>query len=55
MNCKVLEVVARMKFLHPILYQHGVGKIPNTIKVKFAEGVALEYKERGWVCGLVCF
>ena len=45
LNCKIPEVVARVKFLHPILYQHGPGEIPNNIKVKFAEGVTFEYKE----------
>ena len=34
-----------MKFLHPILYQHGPGEIPNNVKVKFAEGVTFEYEE----------
>ena len=45
LNCKVPEVVARVKFLHPILYQHGPGEIPNNVKVKFAEGVTFEYEE----------
>ena len=45
LNCKILEVVARVKFLHPILYQHGLGEIPNNVKVKFAEGVTFEYEE----------
>ena len=34
-----------MKFLHPILYQHGLGEIPNNVKVKFTEGVTFEYEE----------
>ena len=34
-----------MKFLHPILYQHGPGEIPNNVKVKFVEGVTFEYEE----------
>ena len=44
-NYKVLDVVARVKYLHPILYQHPSGEIPNNVKVKFAEGVTFEYKE----------
>ena len=34
-----------MKYLHPILYQHSLGEIPNNVKVKFAEGVTFEYEE----------
>ena len=45
LNCKVPEVVARIKFLHPILYQHGPGEISNNVKVKFAEGVIFEYEK----------
>jgi hypothetical protein len=45
LNCKVPEVFARVKFLHPILYQHAPGEIPNNVKVKFAEGVTFEYEE----------
>ena len=45
LNCKVPEVLARVRFLHPILYQHGPNEIPNNVKVKFAEGVTFEYEE----------
>ena len=45
LNCKIPEVVAQVKFLHPILYQYGTGEIPNNVKVKFAEGVTFEYEE----------
>ena len=45
MNCKVFEVVARVEFLHPIPYHHGVGKISNIINIKFVEEMALEYKK----------
>ena len=45
LNCKVPEVLARIRFLHPILYQHGPTEIPNNVKVKFAEGVTFEYEE----------
>ena len=44
-NCKVPDVVARVKYLHPILYQHPLGEIPNNVKVKFAEEVTFEYEE----------
>ena len=39
------EVVDRVKYLHPILYQHGEDETPNLVTIHFAEGVALEYKE----------
>ena len=45
LNCKVPEVLARVRYLHPILYQHGPTEIPNNVKVKFAEGVTFEYEE----------
>lgn len=45
LNCKIPEVLARVKFLHPILYQHGLGEIPNNVKVKFAEGITFEHEE----------
>lgn len=46
-NCEVQEVVDRVKYLHPILYQHGEDETPNLITVRFAEGVTLEYEEGG--------
>ena len=39
------EVVDRVKYLHPILYQHGEDETPNLVTIRFAEGVALEYEE----------
>ena len=44
-NCKVPDVVARVKYLHPILYQHLPTEIPNNVKVEFVEGVTFEYEE----------
>lgn len=45
-KCKVPEVLARVKFLHPILYQHGPSELLNNVKAKFGEGVTFEYKAR---------
>ena len=39
------EVVDRVKYLHPILYQHREDETPNLVTICFVEGVALEYKE----------
>ena len=44
-DCSVQEVVDRVKYLHPILYKHREDETPNLITIRFAEGVALEYKE----------
>ena len=43
-DCSVQEVVDRVKYLHPILYQHGEDETPNLVTIRFAEGVALEYE-----------
>jgi hypothetical protein len=39
-------VLARVRYLHPILYQHGPTKISNNVKVKFVQGVTFKYEER---------
>lgn len=44
-DCQVPEVVGRIEFLHPILYQHGDDDMPGLITIKFAEGVAEEYEK----------
>lgn len=49
-DCDVQEVVHRVRYLHPILYQHGEYETPNLVTIRFAEGVALEYEEG---CGRV--
>lgn len=46
-GCEVQEVVDRVKYLHPILYQHEEEENPNLITIRFAEGIALEYEEGG--------
>ena len=60
LNCKVPEVVARIKFLHSILYQHDPGEIPNNVKVKFVGGMTFEYEEGASIvetnaCQLTCY
>jgi hypothetical protein len=42
---KVAEVVKRIQYLHPILYQHPPSEIPPYVKIHFAEGLALEYEK----------
>jgi hypothetical protein len=44
-NCTVEDVVARIKYLHPILYQHGDDEFPIHVKIRFAEGISREYEE----------
>jgi hypothetical protein len=44
-NCTVEDVVARIKYLHPILYQHGDDELPTHVKIRFAEGITREYEE----------
>lgn len=34
-----------MKYLHPIVYQHDKDQMPSFLKIKFAQGIALEYAE----------
>lgn len=44
-GCKDSGVVTRIQYLHPILYQHPLGETPPYLKIRFAEGVALEYEK----------
>lgn len=44
-HCKHPDVVARVQYLHPIVYQHTVSEIPLYLMVHFAEGVAAEFNE----------
>ena len=44
-HCKHQEVVARVQYLHPIVYQHSVSEIPPYLKIHFAEGIAVEFNE----------
>ncbi|KAG0621716.1 hypothetical protein M758_3G043400 [Ceratodon purpureus] len=44
-DCKVREIVNRIKYLHPIVYQHGPEEIPRCVTKQFASGVVLEYQK----------
>ena len=44
-HCKHAEVVTRVQYLHPIVYQHSVSEIRPYLKVHFAKGVAVEFNE----------
>ncbi|KAG0619907.1 hypothetical protein M758_4G174300 [Ceratodon purpureus] len=44
-DCKVREIVNRIKYLHPIVYQHGPEEIPRCVTKQFAVGVVLEYQK----------
>lgn len=43
--CKVREIVNRIKYVHPIVYQHGPDEIPRCVTKQFAVGVVLEYQK----------
>ena len=51
-QCEHALLRARIKELHPIMYQHGPNEVPALLKVHFAEGVAMEFekgqKEVNW-------
>lgn len=51
-QCEHDDLKARIRELHPILYQHAASEVPGLLKVHFAEGVAMEYekgpKEVNW-------
>lgn len=51
-QCEHAQMRARIKKLHPIMYQHGPHEVPALLKVHFAEGVAMEFekgeKEVNW-------
>lgn len=42
-DCTNKEVLARVKHLHPIVYQHDRDIMPSFLKIKFAQGIALEH------------
>lgn len=42
-DCTDKGVLARVKYLHPIVYQHDKDTMPSFIKIKFAQGIALEH------------
>ena len=44
-NCNHPEVVRRVQYLHPIVYQHTVAEILPHLKIHFAEGIAVEFNE----------
>ena len=44
-DCKVPEVVARIKFLHPLVYQTIDLEIPQTLSCQFARRLAFEYHQ----------
>ena len=44
-DCKVREIVNRIRYLHPIVYQHGPDEIPRSVTKQFAVGVVLEYQK----------
>lgn len=44
-DCTDKGVVARVRFLHPIVYQHDKDTMPSFLKIKFAQGIALEHGE----------
>ena len=44
-DCKVREIVNRIKYLHPIVYQHGVDEIPRCVTKQFMVGIVLEYQK----------
>lgn len=44
-TCKEAAVVKRIEYLHPILYQHPPKEIPGYLKIRFAEGVAMEFEK----------
>ena len=41
-DCKNPRVLGRVKHLHPILYQHAHDAMPPFLKIKFAQGIAME-------------
>lgn len=42
-DCTDKVVLARVKHLHPIVYQHDRESMPSFLKIKFAQGIALEH------------
>lgn len=44
-DVKVREIVNRIKFLHPIVYQHRPDEIPRCVTKQFAVGIVLEYEK----------
>ena len=44
-DCKVREIVNRIKYLHPIVYQHGANEIPRCVTKQFMVGIVLEYQK----------
>lgn len=42
-DCTDKAVLARVKHLHPIVYQHDQDTMPSFLKIKFAQGIALEH------------
>lgn len=43
-DCKVREIVNRIKYIHPIVYQHRPDEMPRCVTKQFAVGVVLEYQ-----------
>lgn len=49
-DCTDKGVLATVKHLHPIVYQHDRDSMPSFLKIKFAQGITLEHMEgRGTV------
>ena len=44
-DCNNRDIVNRIRYLHPIVYQHGPDEIPRCITKQFAVGVVLEYQK----------
>ena len=44
-DCKVREIVNHIKYLHPIVYQHGADEIPRCVTKQFMVGIVLEYQK----------
>ena len=44
-DCKACEIRNCIKYLHPILYQHGADEIPRCITKQFMVDIVLEYQK----------